>query len=67
MPRTVKRRTIKTLPADAVSVRNYADSLGVTTPAVYYWAGKENATIEIVVYNGFNFVTFKNQKNEKKF
>lgn len=49
-----KYKTIEKLPPSALTVKNYADSIPISTSHVYklYKQGK----LEIVVYQGFNFV-----------
>lgn len=51
------------LPADALTVRQYAEQRDCTTSYIYHLIKRGKADFKIVVYNGINFVVKENKKS----
>jgi len=49
---------IKQLPADALSIANYAASKGITVSYVYKQFNEKKSSYKIVDFQGYNFVVF---------
>ena len=58
MPRLYNYTKVDSLPAGAVTVKNYAVSINVSTSLIYHRIKRNVATYKIVVYCGINFVVF---------
>ena len=50
--------TIKQLPANAMSIANYASDKGITVSYVYKQFNQNKSTYKIVDFQGYNFVIF---------
>lgn len=54
---TGKYDTVTTLPAGAISVKDYAEQKGITTAWIYRQVSHgKNKDFKIVIYQSFNFV-----------
>lgn len=53
----IQYTSVSQLPKDAIRVRNYADNRGITVAYVYKLF--KNGKLNIVDYQGINFVTMK--------
>ena len=49
---------VKQLPADAMSIANYATSKEITVSYVYKQFNQNKSTYKIVDFQGYNFVIF---------
>lgn len=52
----IQYRTVRQLPPSAVTVRNYADSQSPRITVAYVYKLHAKGTIEIVNFEGINFV-----------
>lgn len=51
-----KYRTVETLPATAMTVKDYCLQRGCTNPYIYQLVRENKADFEIVLFKGINFI-----------
>ena len=53
---TNKYTTVETLPSNAMTVKEYATSKGITTSYIYVMLKRNKAPFTIVTFQGINFI-----------
>ena len=51
-----KYPTVETLPANAMTVQEYANSIGKTTSHLYVMLQRGKADFKVVLFKGINFI-----------